>query len=105
MYARATLFEIDMLRSDVTTALAQFQQLVLPELRQQPGYRGVYAMTTEEGKGLLLSLWDTREAVEGSLGSGFYAEQVGKFVSVFRETPGREHYEVNFQDVLAAMLS
>ena len=39
----------------------------LERLRVQPGYQGVWVLATPEGKGLLMSLWETQAqaAVEG----------------------------------------
>ena len=62
MYARLTQFEIDTLRIGLDEALERFQELVLPELRKQPGYAGLYVMRTPEGRGVLLSLWTSEAA-------------------------------------------
>jgi heme-degrading monooxygenase HmoA len=100
MYARATLFDIDTVRVSIEAALERFREVILPSLRDAPGYRGVYALTTPEGKGILLSLWERREDAEAGVASGFYDEQVQKFVSAYRSPPGRESYEVTFAEVL-----
>jgi hypothetical protein len=34
--------------------------------------------------------------------SGYYDEQVAKFVTVYRTPPGREHYEVVLADIPGA---
>jgi hypothetical protein len=99
MYARLTLLEIDTVRIGMKAALAKFEAEIAPRLQQQPGYRGVYVLTTPDGKGALMSLWETEEqaAVEG--GGAFYAGALGKFATLFRAAPGRERYEVAFVDV------
>ena len=51
MYARVTLLEIDTVRVDIDAALELFRSEVLPQLREQDGYEGVYVLTTPEGKG------------------------------------------------------
>ncbi len=94
MYARVTLFELDTVRLPLEAAIGRFNAVVLPELQQQPGYAGVYVLTTPEGKGLLLSLWESEAAAESSLATGFYDEQVAKFLMLLREPPGRGHSEV-----------
>ncbi len=98
MYARTTLFEIDTLRVSVDAALEQFKELVVPEARKRAGYEGLYVLTTPEGKGMILSLWASEEAAVAGVESGYYDEQVAKFVSVFRAPPGRDHYEVIFSE-------
>jgi heme-degrading monooxygenase HmoA len=94
MFARITLFEIDTLRISLDDALEQFKQLIVPEARKQEGYEGMYVMRTPEGKGLVMSLWENEKAATAGLLSGYYEEQVSKFVTLFRVPPGREHYEV-----------
>ena len=94
MFARVTLFEIDTLRIGLDEALKRFQELVIPETRKREGYQGLYVLRTPEGKGLIMSLWESEEEAVAGVESGYYDEQVAKFVSVFRSPPGRDHYEV-----------
>lgn len=92
MYSRVTLLEIDTLRVDLDDAVAQFATQVMPRVRELPGYEGVAVMVTPEGKGMIVSFWDSEEAVEGS--AGVAASAVEAFVTIFRAPPGREHYRV-----------
>ena len=98
MIARITLFEIDTLRIDLDDALVQFREKVVPETRKQEGYEGMYVMRTPGGKGLVMSLWTSEEAATTGLKSGYYDEQVAKFVTLFRAPAGRESYEVVFAE-------
>ena len=98
MFARVTLFEIDPLRVNVDEALEHFQDRVVPEMHRQPGYEGAYLMKTPEGKGLLLTLWATEDTAAAGITSGYYDEQIAKFVAIFRAPPGRDHYEVMFAE-------
>ena len=98
MFARVTLFEIDTLRVSLDSALERFRALVVPEVRKREGYQGLYVMRTPEGKGLIMSLWASQEAAVAGVESGYYDEQVAKFVSLFRAPPGRDHYEVVFAE-------
>jgi hypothetical protein len=98
MYARVTQFEIDTLRIGLDEALERFKEAVLPAVRQVAGYRGVLVMRTPEGKGLLVSLWDTPGAAQSGVESGYYDEQVAKFLMFVRQPPGRDHYEVVFSE-------
>jgi hypothetical protein len=102
MYARATQFELDTLRMPLASALERFKELIVPALRQQPGYAGVYALTTPEGKGLLLTLWDSEAAALAGEATGFYDEQIAKFLLLMRTPPGRDHYEVIYAEAPAA---
>ena len=98
MFARVTLFEIDTLRISLDDALEKFKELIVPEARRQEGYEGMYVMRTPEGKGVILSLWASEEAATAGVTSGYYDEQVAKFVALFRAPAGRDHYEVVFAE-------
>jgi len=99
MYARLTLLEIDTVRTSMAAALAQFECEIAPQLEELPGYRGVFVLTTPEGRGVLLSLWDTeaQAAVEADE-QPFYAAALRRFATLFRSPPGRERYEVAYVD-------
>lgn len=101
MYSRVTLLEIDTMRVEVDDAVELFREQVLPRLHEQEGFLGVYVLGTQEGKGLLLSLWETEEAADATAETGFYADVLAKYVTLFRAPPGREHYEVLFADAPA----
>ena len=102
MYSRVTLLEIDTVRVDLDSALELFRERVLPQLRWQEGYEGVYVLTTPDGKALIMSLWETEEAAAGDHGR-FSDEQLASHMTLFREPPGRERYEVSFADVPSAV--
>ena len=99
MFARITLFEIDTLRISLDAALEQFKESIVPEMQKQGGYEGLYVIRTPEGKGLIMSLWASEEAAVAGEHSGYYDEQVAKFVTMFRTPSGRERYEVVFSEV------
>jgi hypothetical protein len=94
-----TLLEIDTVRVSVGDALQQFRDHTLGRLRAQPGYRGVWVLATPEGKGLLMSLWDTEADARVDGDRAFYGEELGHFATMFRSAPGREQYDVLYVDV------
>jgi quinol monooxygenase YgiN len=94
MFARVTPFEIDTMRIPLAEAERLFDELVVPRLRAQAGFAGFLVMRTPEGKGMVVSLWESEEAAESSVESGYYGEQVAKLVTFMRQPPGREQYEV-----------
>jgi heme-degrading monooxygenase HmoA len=67
---------------------------VLPALEEQFGYEGAYVLTTPEGKAMVLTFWTDEAAARETTESGFYADQVRKFVTFYRTPPGRELYDV-----------
>jgi len=94
MVARVTQAEIDAVRMSVGDAIALYDRSVLPALHAQEGYQGAYLLLSPEGKVLVLTFWETEEQAEEGIGSGFYDEQVAKFVTIYKAPPGREVYDV-----------
>ena len=94
MFARTTLLEIDTMRVSVDDALTQFQASVIPRLRDQQGFAGVYALTTPDGKAMLITFWDTAEEAGANVEAGWYPGVLSEFTTMFRSPPGRERYEV-----------
>jgi hypothetical protein len=96
MIARATIAEIDPVRVSVDQAVDVFRESVLPALHEQDGYEGVYVLVSPEGKALVLTFWRDEEAAEAGItgGRSFYAEQIEKFITIYRASPGRETYEL-----------
>lgn len=99
MVARVTLFEIDLTNVDMEEALERYKALILPDLRVQPGYQGLYVLVNDHGKGLLMSLWDSAEAAEAGVQSGYYDRQMERLLTLFKEPPGREHYEIVYSEL------
>ena len=102
MFARVTQLEIDTLRTSVDESLTLFEGEVLPLLRAQPGFSGVYVLATPAGSGMLISLWETAEEADADANSGFYAEVLSKYVTLFKAPPGRERYEVRLAEMTGA---
>jgi heme-degrading monooxygenase HmoA len=101
MVARVTLAEVDAVRLSIDSALELYNGSVMPALRAQDGYEGCYVLTTPEGKALVITFWRDEDAANAGLESGYYAEQVRKFVTLFRSPPGRETYDVGIADAPA----
>jgi hypothetical protein len=94
VHARITQLEIDTMRITVDAATEVFEREVLPQLRAQPGFLGVYVMSTPEGKATLLSFWERRDQADSSGDHGWYTDVLADYMTLFRSPPGREHYEV-----------
>jgi hypothetical protein len=97
MFSRVTLLEIDTLRVDMDQARWLFREEVMPRLREQDGYEGAIALSTSEGKGLIITFWETE--AEARDVSGFASAELARHVTMFRSPPGRESYEVAFSDL------
>lgn len=94
MYARTTLLEIDTVRVPLDDALDQFETSVVPRLREQPGFCGLYALTTPDGRAMLITFWETAAQAEARTEAGWYPELLAEYTTLFRAPPGREQYEV-----------
>lgn len=101
MVARVTLAEFDTVRMSTDAAVELYRESVVPELQRQPGYSGVYVLANPQGKLLTMTFWESDEAAEAGIASGYYAAQVEKFVTYFRAPPGRETYDVAIAEVPA----
>ena len=106
MIARVTLAEIDAVRMSIDEAVALFRESVVTALREQDGYEGVYVLLSDEGKVLALTFWESEEAANAGIAGSrsFYSEQIAKFVTLYRSTPGREMYEVVLADAPAVTI-
>jgi len=102
MFARVTLLEIDAVRADVDEVLARYREEVLPRVASQPGYEGMFVLANPDGQGLVMSLWSDAASLEATtpIASG----AVEAFMTVFRDAPGRESYEVRLADLPAHAL-
>ena len=102
MFSRVTLVEIDTVRIGLDEAVQRFTEHVLPGLREQDGYDGVVVLVTPEGKGMIISLWESEEAATAA--AAFAAGELARFMLFFKAPPGREHYEVALADLPATTL-
>ena len=99
MYARVTLLEFDPVRFDVGAALERVDELVVPELQAQPGYAGALVLANDEARGMVLTLWGSKEDADAGLATGFWAAQVERFVTLLASPAGREGYEVVYAEM------
>jgi hypothetical protein len=105
MVARVTNAEIDFVRMSLEEAVAVFRNSVVEALREQDGYEGALVLASPQGQALALTLWRDDDAANAGLegGRSFYAEQLEKFVTIYRAPPGRETYDVVVEDLPAAV--
>ncbi len=104
MVAQVTLADIDLVRVSLEAVTDLYRESVLPTLQEEPGYCGVYALATPEGKAMVVTFWETEADAQAHVAGGVYDEQVQKFVTFYRATPGRESYEVMIADTPAVKI-
>jgi heme-degrading monooxygenase HmoA len=102
MFSRVTLLEVDTMRMGIDEAVELFRREVLPALREQDGYEGVFVFVNPEGPGMIVSLWASREAMDAA--SGFASAALERFATIFSSPPGREHYQLRVVDILKSAL-
>ena len=85
MHARVTHFDVDPNDDNLAAARSAFERLVVPEMRKQAGYEGCYLLRGEGGRGLVVSLWESEDAMRSGEANSFYAEQFERF----KEESGR----------------
>ena len=97
MFARFTIVQVKLEKIDETIKL--YEESVVPGAKAQKGYKGLYLFTDRStGKGCSISLWDSEEDAVANEQSGYYKEQVNKFIEYFAAPPVQEGYEVVVQD-------
>jgi heme-degrading monooxygenase HmoA len=92
MFSRVTQLEIDTMRTTVEEAVAAFDTEVMPSLQELEGFAGAVVLTTPEGRGMIISLWETEESARAA--GGFASEELERRMTLFRAPPGREYYTV-----------
>jgi hypothetical protein len=97
MYSRVTLLEIDTLRTTIEEAAELFKEDVLPRLREQHGFVGAVVLATADGKGMIITTWESEEAAAAA--AAFASAELGRYMTLFKAPPGREYYEVVFVDM------
>lgn len=98
MHARLTTSQYQL--DKVGEALQIYRESILPELRQQPGFKGVMGLVDRsQGKAISLTLWESEaDALTSGAGSVYMQEALAKFGSLFVAAPVIEMYEVGLQE-------
>jgi heme-degrading monooxygenase HmoA len=75
------------------------QRSIVPAVKRQRGYRGIYSLIDRKnGKGMIISLWDSEAVAVVNEQSGYYHEQVAKLTPYLSQPAVREGYEVAVQN-------
>ena len=82
----------------IDEAVRIYVEDITPARKVKKGSRGGYFLTDREtGKGIAITLWDTKEDIIDTEESGFFKEQVDKFKDCWITPPAREIYEISAQ--------
>ena len=77
--------------------IAIYRDSVAPAAKQQKGFVGAYLLTSGEGKGMSVTLWETEADMTAGQASGYLQEQIGKLGALLTAPPVTENYEVKVQ--------
>ena len=98
MYASVTQFELSSRDITLDVAQSEFERFVVPEMRKQSGYEGCYLLRGASGKGLMVSLWETEEALRAGEIAGSYAERFAEFKAALGVHVTTDSYAVGSGD-------
>jgi heme-degrading monooxygenase HmoA len=96
-FARLTITQAKIESVDEMVKL--YSDSVVPAAKSQKGYLGILLLTNREtGKGISIAIWESEEDAIANEKSGYYQEQVNKFIKFYTAPPIREGYEVSVKD-------
>jgi heme-degrading monooxygenase HmoA len=94
MYARVTTLEAQPGKAEEIIRI--YRDTVVPAAKELQGFKGAWLLTDLNGnRGISITLWETDADLKASETSGFYQEQVGKFLDLAAAPPIREAYEIS----------
>jgi heme-degrading monooxygenase HmoA len=92
MFARVVTVQI---KAGMTDAAIKFyQDSVVPAAKQQPGCVGLYLLVDQlgAGKGVSVTLWESKAAMTPSEADGYLNQQLAKFGPLLGAVPTSEHF-------------
>ena len=98
MYARLITSQYQLDKLD--EGLQLYRESILPELKKQPGFKGVMGMVDRsKGKAIALTLWESEaDLLASGEGSAYMQASLAKFASLFVAAPVIETDEVGLQE-------
>ena len=68
---------------------------IAPAAKQQDGFKSLITlMDRESGKGMFISVWDSKDSAEANEQNQYYQEQLLKLLVTFSADPIKEGFEV-----------
>ena len=94
MYARIVTVHAQPDKLDELIAI--FRDSIVPAAKQQKGFIGARLFTDRAtGKGVAVTRWESKEAIEEGEASGYYQEQIAKIAPLLTAPPAREIFEIS----------
>jgi hypothetical protein len=99
VHATVLSFTVDFRGDDFDIAQNAFERSVAPEMRKLNGYEGCYVLRTSKGEGMLVMLWEDRNAALAAERPGAFIEQMQALMPLLGKTSGdAQRYDVAFAD-------
>lgn len=94
MHARVLRMQLKV--DKVGEASRLFNKTVVPLCRKQKGFKGAFFMTesSKTGQSMVVTLWETEEAMLATEENRFFQEQVARFIPFYVKPPIRWAYEL-----------
>jgi heme-degrading monooxygenase HmoA len=94
MHARVTTIRVQDGRFEEAIGIAK--DSIAPLAKEQPGFKNLLALSDpDDGEVILISLWETEDALHAGEDSGYYEDQIGKLSAVLEGRALRENYTVD----------
>ncbi len=79
----------------VDSAVKIAKESIVPAAKQQKGFKNLITLVDREsGKGMFISIWDSKENAEANEENQYYQKQLMKLMVTFTADPIREGFEV-----------
>jgi heme-degrading monooxygenase HmoA len=76
-----------------------FNKEIIPLCKKQDGFQGIYLLKdTATGNCVVMTFWESEDAMLASERSHFFQEQVAKMLKFYKAVPVRETYELAVDD-------
>lgn len=93
MLARVTTVKLQ--PDKVAESVALYQQEIVPIVKGQPGFQGMYLLTdAATGNGMSISFWNSEAEAQAYESSGIYRQMVAKLAANFSAPPSLGTFEV-----------
>ncbi|HLZ23106.1 MAG TPA: antibiotic biosynthesis monooxygenase [Ktedonobacterales bacterium] len=90
----ASITTVHLQPDKIAEATALYQNNVVPFVKTQHGFQGMYLLTDPSGTGQSISLWESEADGQAYEANGVYREQVSKFAAFFSAPPSLATYDV-----------
>lgn len=96
MYASVMSFESN--TKDLKDIESLFEKSLIPEMRKQSGYEGCYFLRASKTRGLAITLWETKDALETNNQNPAFNHILKLFIDELETQVKIKPYQVRYAD-------